>query len=434
MSFFGSGWKYYGTKSSLARQLTAITRIDKRILLQADLLSGACLAKRLSWAARRTTTRVEDRAYCLLGILGVNMALLYGEGENAFVRLQEEFIKMSTDHSVLLWHYLFPDQWKDTLAFGPGHFEAAGRITEWIWHPPKPFELTSVGLRMTVPALDVDNQSYAILNCRYENDFQGPIALPISILNETGPGEEKIISVARDPVSRTARYPTIALRHLDDAVQQPLLIPSQRLRDESFAAIASAERISILTKFDASFLEESSLVKAGPKEVWNPHTRVMEWSDDDLVNSSGHGWLIWRIPPHEGFFILLIVVRRVNSIFVNVESPIFKTAELPSDSDLLRIRPSYFHFGPAIQYSTYRSITAMKLSESKRPFRCTTGQSELIDVSLDGLTIMGAGLCCVQLSYIVGEDADRRVSALTVPESFYCHDIARVLEAPRSLS
>jgi hypothetical protein len=27
-------------------------------------------------------------AYCLLGIFGVNMPLLYGEGERAFLRLQ----------------------------------------------------------------------------------------------------------------------------------------------------------------------------------------------------------------------------------------------------------------------------------------------------------------------------------------------------------
>ncbi|KAF1829424.1 HET-domain-containing protein [Decorospora gaudefroyi] len=51
------------------------------------------------------TTRIEDMAYCLLGILGVNMPLLYGEGDRAFVRLQEVILSSSDDISVLAWGY-----------------------------------------------------------------------------------------------------------------------------------------------------------------------------------------------------------------------------------------------------------------------------------------------------------------------------------------
>lgn len=57
----------------------------------------------MSWASRRNTTRVEDRAYCLLGIFGVNMPLMYGEGERAFARLQEEIIKTIDDYSIFAW-------------------------------------------------------------------------------------------------------------------------------------------------------------------------------------------------------------------------------------------------------------------------------------------------------------------------------------------
>jgi hypothetical protein len=32
----------------------------------------------------------EDKAYCLLGIFNVSMPLIYGEGENALVRLRAE--------------------------------------------------------------------------------------------------------------------------------------------------------------------------------------------------------------------------------------------------------------------------------------------------------------------------------------------------------
>ncbi|MCJ1239951.1 hypothetical protein MMC14_007950 [Varicellaria rhodocarpa] len=57
----------------------------------------------MSWAAKRETTRIEDIAYCLLGIFGVNLPLLYGEGERAFIRLQDEIVRNSDDLSLLAW-------------------------------------------------------------------------------------------------------------------------------------------------------------------------------------------------------------------------------------------------------------------------------------------------------------------------------------------
>ncbi|KAK4224295.1 hypothetical protein QBC38DRAFT_511856 [Podospora fimiseda] len=59
--------------------------------------------EKMSWASYRRTTRIEDEAYCLLGIFGVHMPLLYGEGNPAFRRLQEEIIKQTEDCSFLFW-------------------------------------------------------------------------------------------------------------------------------------------------------------------------------------------------------------------------------------------------------------------------------------------------------------------------------------------
>lgn len=58
---------------------------------------------RLLWAARRTTTKVEDMAYCLLGIFDVSLPAIYGEGPRAFLRLQEELIKRTGDMSLFDW-------------------------------------------------------------------------------------------------------------------------------------------------------------------------------------------------------------------------------------------------------------------------------------------------------------------------------------------
>jgi hypothetical protein len=54
----------------------------------------------MSWASRRQTTRIEDQEYCLMGLFGINMPLLYGEGPNAFLRLQLEILNKTDDHSI----------------------------------------------------------------------------------------------------------------------------------------------------------------------------------------------------------------------------------------------------------------------------------------------------------------------------------------------
>jgi hypothetical protein len=100
--FYNQNWEFLGTKQTLARLLTLRTGIDERIL-NGEPLYRRSVAQRMSWASARTTTRVEDIAYCLLGIFEVNMPMLYGEGERAFLRLQEEIIKRSDDHSIFAW-------------------------------------------------------------------------------------------------------------------------------------------------------------------------------------------------------------------------------------------------------------------------------------------------------------------------------------------
>jgi ankyrin repeat protein len=95
-------WQEMGTKSSLQQMISEITGIPTNILLGGDL-EGASVVQRMSWASKRETTRVEDLAYCLIGMFGINMPLLYREGERAFTRLQEEIMKVSDDYSLFAW-------------------------------------------------------------------------------------------------------------------------------------------------------------------------------------------------------------------------------------------------------------------------------------------------------------------------------------------
>lgn len=57
----------------------------------------------MSWAALRTTTREEDEAYSLLGLFGVHIPLIYGEGRKAFLRLQEAILRETEDNTLLAW-------------------------------------------------------------------------------------------------------------------------------------------------------------------------------------------------------------------------------------------------------------------------------------------------------------------------------------------
>ncbi|KAL1948072.1 hypothetical protein VTO73DRAFT_12147 [Trametes versicolor] len=101
--FLTRTWNVLGTKMTLARTLEVITGVDFGILTGRSTLDSVSVARRMSWAAARNTTRVEDRAYSLFGIFGLHMSPIYGEGENAFLRLQEEIIRTIPDQSIFAW-------------------------------------------------------------------------------------------------------------------------------------------------------------------------------------------------------------------------------------------------------------------------------------------------------------------------------------------
>ncbi|KAI0827289.1 hypothetical protein BC628DRAFT_164788 [Trametes gibbosa] len=101
--FLTGTWRFLGTKIGLASTLQAITGIQFSILVGKDSVSTVSIAKRMSWAATRYTTRVEDEAYSLMGLFGVHMPPIYGEGRKAFLRLQEEIIRTSPDQSIFAW-------------------------------------------------------------------------------------------------------------------------------------------------------------------------------------------------------------------------------------------------------------------------------------------------------------------------------------------
>ncbi|KAK3302883.1 heterokaryon incompatibility protein-domain-containing protein [Chaetomium strumarium] len=102
LEFFDSGWGMIGSREQWADDIEKATGIE---VDQLAIFQQCSVATKLSWAANRETTRIEDRAYSLLGLLGVNMPLIYGEGKLAFIRLQHELTRYFNDESIFAWGF-----------------------------------------------------------------------------------------------------------------------------------------------------------------------------------------------------------------------------------------------------------------------------------------------------------------------------------------
>ncbi|KAK4947888.1 hypothetical protein LTR10_013396 [Elasticomyces elasticus] len=97
VEFFSREGEFLGDKGLLGQQIFQITKVPIAALRGAAM-SDFTVEERLQWAANRKTKRREDKAYCLLGIFDVFLPLIYGEGDNAYIRLKREIAKSSKLH------------------------------------------------------------------------------------------------------------------------------------------------------------------------------------------------------------------------------------------------------------------------------------------------------------------------------------------------
>jgi hypothetical protein len=146
--FYNRNWVEIGTKALMSDIVSLITNIDQDFLMGIIEVKTACVAQKMSWASKRETTRLEDRAYCLMGLFEVNMPLLYGEGMKAFYRLQLEIIRNCSDESIFAWGCksinVIPEMstswFYGLLAEDPRAFQGSGDIVEeFSFRPPYPF-------------------------------------------------------------------------------------------------------------------------------------------------------------------------------------------------------------------------------------------------------------------------------------------------------
>jgi hypothetical protein len=144
----------------------------------------------MSWASERQTTRIEDRAYSLLGLFDVNIPPLYGEGMKAFRRLQLEILATSDDESIFAWQQtrgipviLEPI---GMLAGYPQEFRGCRNVVRYNSSSTRSaYHMTNKGLLIEsflIPTHGAEHDSYIIPICCAIEGHEGQLG--ISVVDE----------------------------------------------------------------------------------------------------------------------------------------------------------------------------------------------------------------------------------------------------------
>ncbi|OAL39343.1 hypothetical protein AYO20_01213 [Fonsecaea nubica] len=220
VSFYDRNWVFLGTKDNLAGELSRITGIDRDVLLGQRPPSSCSIAQRMSWASKRSTTRVEDRAYSLLGIFDVSMPMLYGEGERSFTRLQEEIIRHSDDQSIFAWDRGLDGYFgghNGLLATSPSHFVTCQNVVipaSYGLPVTTGFALTNVGISISLMTLPWAMETYlCILNCSLKDCPQYRLGIFLERLSSSQNAEQ----YARVQIDGATVLPILLRTILDDS-------------------------------------------------------------------------------------------------------------------------------------------------------------------------------------------------------------------------
>lgn len=186
---YSKDWSLIGNSHDerLSGYLAHETGIDIGVLSGDIATHEVSVASRMRWASKRKTRRQEDMAYCLMGLFGVNMPLLYGEGAaRSFIRLQTEIIQATDDQTIFAWS---APPWEDDdgratglLAESPIYFrEAPNMYPMSAWYHSEssiPWSMTNRGLMVQLHLRpsnpdsrtneDSKDEFLAILDCTAE--------------------------------------------------------------------------------------------------------------------------------------------------------------------------------------------------------------------------------------------------------------------------
>jgi len=187
LNFYNAEWHHLGTKLRLSVIIEKITGIDRLFLKGIRTLRTASVAQRMSWAANRETKRGEDVAYCLLGIFGIAMPMIYGEGgDRAFFRLQEQIMRSTRDHSILAWGLGEELPGSDlrsnaggVLAAAPSDFIGSGHIVPRDRPYFDSLAIAGGSLRVSLSLLSSSAETVGLLDCGPVGDVQQVVGIPL---------------------------------------------------------------------------------------------------------------------------------------------------------------------------------------------------------------------------------------------------------------
>ncbi|KAG1802051.1 heterokaryon incompatibility protein-domain-containing protein [Suillus plorans] len=185
--FFNKDWIIIGSKATFASTLYQITHIHQDILLGNRHQRESSIAEKMSWAAGRKTQRIEDRAYSLMGLFGIHMPIIYGEGDKAFKRLQLEIMKSSDDQTIFAWQdsiHSHSARDRGLLASTPDVFMGASAVVAIDYSHfinilsksripvdglSRDYSISNDGIQITLPMKEASEGWLAVLRCKGED-------------------------------------------------------------------------------------------------------------------------------------------------------------------------------------------------------------------------------------------------------------------------
>ncbi|KAM7218546.1 hypothetical protein V8F06_006150 [Rhypophila decipiens] len=292
--FYNRHWEYITDRYSAAYEIRERTGVSPDHFGQK--LTDRPISERMSWASNRETTRVEDRAYCLMGIFGVNMPLLYGEGDRAFHRLLREIANMSGDQSIFAWGYGKPPNITDHPSIGmfapsPAEFSTGGQI-DLVDQKAVPFTLNNVGLQILGTLVrPVSGQrgwagTFLVLNSVVVrlHSHTDILAIPVRGSSIDTVELENIAdgAVIFRAFGHPVRIPAMILSRPESVVTRPVIIATHDFGDPS-DSISSADDTSS-TSFDFIIFEVDATLQLDMDEIW-PHctTCIIDYPKERLL-------------------------------------------------------------------------------------------------------------------------------------------------------
>ena len=282
--FYNSEWGSLGSKNTLCPIISDITTIPRLFLLGLESMQDASIAQRMSWAASRVTTRKEDSAYCLLGIFGVTMPMIYGEEDAAFGRLQAAIMDKYRDDSMLAWGLSTTDSppaeppssaSAGALAHSPKSFANSGDVVPRLHYAVSKDSIEVHGpyLQLSLPVVTGPHgQLLGLLNCGSRRDPSLVVGIPLVNAASSGGSDEYI---------RPQGQSAVFLPKTETQLETKLIYIDVRRQAEDAEATKNGRNWFYV---EANFETYLELAEVEPAACWRPqHFQIM--TEDDAGNN-----------------------------------------------------------------------------------------------------------------------------------------------------